>query len=127
MKLNKASFQYMFALLFSVATLFAQNITGTVSGDDGSALAGANVAVEGTDSGASSNPIQRGIKTLRVALSNVGLVHLGGTDIGQRGVLIPPHPEINVTGHMHEMTRPRHQVGQTIRGGFSLRRIGRGL
>ena len=42
MKLNKASFQYMFALLFSVATLFAQNITGTVSGDDGSALAGAN-------------------------------------------------------------------------------------
>ena len=50
MKLNKASFQYMFALLFSVATLFAQNITGTVSGDDGSALAGANVAVEGTDS-----------------------------------------------------------------------------
>ncbi len=55
MKLNKASFQYMFALLFSVATLFAQNITGTVSGDDGNALAGANVAVEGTDSGASSN------------------------------------------------------------------------
>ena len=55
MKLNKASFQYMFALLFSVATLFAQNITGTVSGDDGSALAGANVAVEGTDTGASSN------------------------------------------------------------------------
>ena len=45
MKLNKASFQYMIALLFSVATLFAQNITGTVSGDDGSALAGANVAV----------------------------------------------------------------------------------
>jgi outer membrane receptor protein involved in Fe transport len=55
MKLNKASFQYMFALLFSVTALFAQNITGTVSGDDGSALAGANVAVEGTDSGASSN------------------------------------------------------------------------
>ena len=55
MKLNKASFQYMFALLFSVATLFAQNITGTVNGDDGSALAGANVAVEGTDTGASSN------------------------------------------------------------------------
>ena len=55
MKLYKASFQYMFALLFSVATLFAQNITGTVSGDDGSALAGANVAVEGTDTGASSN------------------------------------------------------------------------
>ena len=47
MKLNKTSFQYMIALLFSVATLFAQNITGTVSGDDGSALAGANVAVEG--------------------------------------------------------------------------------
>ena len=55
MKLNKASFQYMIALLFSVATLFAQNITGTVSGDDGSALAGANVAVEGTETGASSN------------------------------------------------------------------------
>ncbi|NBV72827.1 PEGA domain-containing protein [bacterium] len=55
MKLNKASFQYMFALLFSVTALFAQNITGTVNGDDGSALAGANVAVEGTDSGASSN------------------------------------------------------------------------
>ena len=55
MKINTKSFQYMFALLFSVATLFAQNITGTVSGDDGSALAGANVAVEGTDTGASSN------------------------------------------------------------------------
>ena len=55
MKLNKASFQYMFVLLFSVTALFAQNITGTVNGDDGSALAGANVAVEGTDSGASSN------------------------------------------------------------------------
>ena len=55
MKLNKASFQYMFALLFSVATLFAQNITGTVSGDNGNALAGANVAVEGTGTGASSN------------------------------------------------------------------------
>ena len=55
MKLNKASFQYMFAILFSVTTLFAQNITGTVNGDDGNALAGANVAVEGTDAGASSN------------------------------------------------------------------------
>ena len=55
MKLNKASFQYMFALLFSVASLFAQNITGTVSGDNGNALAGANVAVEGTEAGASSN------------------------------------------------------------------------
>ena len=55
MKLNKASFQYMFALLFSVATLSAQNITGTVNGDEGNALAGANVAVEGTDAGASSN------------------------------------------------------------------------
>ena len=55
MKLNKKSFQYMFALLFSVATLFAQNITGTVSGDNGNALAGANVAVEGTGTGASSN------------------------------------------------------------------------
>jgi hypothetical protein len=55
MKLNKASFQYMFAMLFSVATLFAQNITGTVNGDEGNALAGANVAVEGTDAGASSN------------------------------------------------------------------------
>ncbi len=55
MKFNKVSFQYVFALLFSVATLFAQNITGTVSGDDGNALAGANVAVEGTDTGASSN------------------------------------------------------------------------
>ena len=41
MKLNKASFQYMFAMLFSVATLFAQNITGTVNGDEGNALAGA--------------------------------------------------------------------------------------
>jgi outer membrane receptor protein involved in Fe transport len=55
MKLNKASFQYMFALLFSVTSLFAQNITGTVSGDNGNALAGANVAVEGTEAGASSN------------------------------------------------------------------------
>ena len=55
MKINIKSFQYMIALLFSVATLFAQNITGTVSGTDGSALAGANVAVEGTETGASSN------------------------------------------------------------------------
>ena len=55
MKINIKSFQYMIALLFSVATLFAQNITGTVSGADGSALAGANVAVEGTETGASSN------------------------------------------------------------------------
>jgi len=55
MELNKSSFQYMFALLLSVATLFAQNITGTVSGDNGNALAGANVAVEGTNAGASSN------------------------------------------------------------------------
>jgi len=55
MKLNKSSFQYMFALLLSVTALFAQNITGTVSGDDGSALAGANVSVEGTDVGSASN------------------------------------------------------------------------
>ena len=55
MELNKSSFQYMFALLLSVTMLFAQNITGTVSGDDGSALAGANVSVEGTDVGSASN------------------------------------------------------------------------
>tara|TARA_A200000113_G_scaffold64371_1_gene55476 strand:- start:3905 stop:6985 length:3081 start_codon:yes stop_codon:yes gene_type:complete len=55
MELNKSSFQYMFALLLSVTMLFAQNITGTVSGDDGSALAGANVSVEGTDMGSASN------------------------------------------------------------------------
>ena len=51
MKLNKSSFQYLFVFLLSVATLTAQ----TVSGADGSALAGANVTVEGTDMGASSN------------------------------------------------------------------------
>mgnify|MGYP002047995337 CR=1 FL=1 len=39
----------------SVATLTAQTVSGTVSGADGSALAGANVTVEGTDMGASSN------------------------------------------------------------------------
>jgi len=55
MKLNKSSFQYLFVFLLSVATLTAQNVSGTVSGADGSALAGANVAVEGTDMGASSN------------------------------------------------------------------------
>lgn len=55
MELNKSSFQYMFALLLSVTMLFAQNITGTVSGDDGSALVGANVSVEGTDVGSASN------------------------------------------------------------------------
>ena len=55
MKLNRQSFQFVVVLLFSVATLVAQNITGTVSGDDGNALAGANVSVEGTDMGASSN------------------------------------------------------------------------
>ena len=55
MKINKQSFQFMFALLFSIATLTAQNVTGTVTGSDGNALAGANVSVEGTDAGASSN------------------------------------------------------------------------
>jgi len=55
MKLNKSSFQYLFAFLLSVATLTAQTVSGTVSGADGSALAGANVTVEGTDMGASSN------------------------------------------------------------------------
>ena len=55
MKLNKSSFQYLFVFLLSVATLTAQTVSGTVSGADGSALAGANVAVEGTDMGASSN------------------------------------------------------------------------
>ena len=55
MKLNKSSFQYLFVFLLSVATLTAQTVSGTVSGADGSALAGANVAVEGTEMGASSN------------------------------------------------------------------------
>ena len=55
MKLNKSSFQYLFVFLLSVATLTAQTVSGTVSGADGSALAGANVTVEGTDMGASSN------------------------------------------------------------------------
>ena len=55
MKINKQSFQFMFALLFSIATLTAQNVTGTITGSDGNALVGANVSVEGTDAGASSN------------------------------------------------------------------------
>ncbi len=55
MKLNKSSFQYLFVFLLSVATLTAQTVSGTVSGADGSALVGANVTVEGTDMGASSN------------------------------------------------------------------------
>lgn len=55
MKLNKQSFQFMFVYLFSTVTLFAQNVTGTVSGEDGNALAGANITVEGTETGASSN------------------------------------------------------------------------
>ena len=55
MKLSKQSFQFLFVFLFSTVALFAQNVTGTVSGDDGSTLAGANVTVEGTDAGASSN------------------------------------------------------------------------
>ena len=55
MKLNKQSFQFAYVLLLSVATLFAQNVTGTVSDQDGNVLAGANVTVEGTDTGASSN------------------------------------------------------------------------
>lgn len=55
MKLNKSSFQYLFVFLLSVATLTAQTVSGTVSSADGSALAGANVTVEGTDMGASSN------------------------------------------------------------------------
>ena len=55
MKLNKQSFQFAFVLLLSVSTLFAQSVTGTVSDQDGNVLAGANVTVEGTDNGASSN------------------------------------------------------------------------
>ena len=55
MKLNKSSFQYLFVFLLSVATLTAQTVSGTISSADGSALAGANVTVEGTDMGASSN------------------------------------------------------------------------
>ena len=51
----KQSFKYTFALLFSVTSLFAQSVVGTVSDSDGNALAGANVSVEGTDLGASSN------------------------------------------------------------------------
>ncbi len=55
MELNKPSFKYLFVFLLSVATLTAQTVSGTVSGADGNALAGANVTVEGTDMGASSN------------------------------------------------------------------------
>jgi len=55
MKLNNSSFQYMFALLLTVTSLAAQSITGTITSNDGDALAGANVSVEGTDTGASSN------------------------------------------------------------------------
>ena len=51
----KQSFKYTFALIFSVTSLVAQSVVGTVSDDDGNALAGANVAVEGTEAGASSN------------------------------------------------------------------------
>ncbi len=40
MKLNKQSFQFAYVLLLSVATLFAQNVTGTVSDQDGNVLAG---------------------------------------------------------------------------------------
>lgn len=55
MKLNNSSFQYMFALLLTVSSLAAQSITGTITSNDGDALAGANISVEGTDTGASSN------------------------------------------------------------------------
>ena len=55
MELNKPSFKYLFVFLLSVATLTAQTVSGTVSGADGNALSGANVMVEGTDMGASSN------------------------------------------------------------------------
>ncbi len=55
MKLNKSSFKYLFVCLLSVATLTAQTVSGTVSSADGNALSGANVMVEGTDMGASSN------------------------------------------------------------------------
>ena len=51
----KQSFKYTFALVFSVTSLIAQSVVGTVSDDEGNALAGANVAVEGTEAGASSN------------------------------------------------------------------------
>ena len=51
----KQSFKYTLALLFSVTSLIAQSVVGTVSDSDGNALAGANVAVEGTELGASSN------------------------------------------------------------------------
>ena len=55
MEFNKPSFKYLFVFLLSVATLTAQTVSGTVSSADGNALAGANVMVEGTDMGASSN------------------------------------------------------------------------
>ena len=55
MELNKPSFKYLFVFLLSVATLTAQTVSGTVSSADGNALSGANVMVEGTDMGASSN------------------------------------------------------------------------
>jgi len=54
MKLNKQSFKGMLIFLFLTVSLVAQNITGTVNGEDG-VLPGANVTVEGTDNGASSN------------------------------------------------------------------------
>ncbi len=55
MKLNKSSFQYMFALLLTVSSVMAQSLTGTITNSDGDALFGANVSVEGTDMGSSSN------------------------------------------------------------------------
>ena len=71
--------------------------------------------------------IQRGIEALRVALGDVGFVHFCGADVGERGILVPAHPEVNVAGHMHQVTRARHQISQTIRSKLRLCRIGRRL
>ena len=55
MKLIKSSFQFLFVFLTAISLLFAQTVSGTVSGVDGETLAGANIMVEGTDMGSSSN------------------------------------------------------------------------
>ncbi|HJM70662.1 MAG TPA: carboxypeptidase-like regulatory domain-containing protein, partial [Candidatus Marinimicrobia bacterium] len=55
MQKNKNQFSQITLLLFFTGNIFGQNISGTVYDQDGSPLAGANVIVAGTSSGAATD------------------------------------------------------------------------
>jgi hypothetical protein len=47
-------------------------------------------------------------------LGDVGLVDVGGTYVGLRGVVIAPDTPEYVRRHMHEMAGARHEIGQRV-------------